>query len=180
MEIIWEILKITIPLIAVMITAYFTLKIAVAKQPEKKVEEKKTDEPRIEKTNQQVKEVTMIRLQAYERLILFLERINPENMVMRMNKEALLASELHKELLLTIRTEFEHNVAQQLYISHQGWQLVVRAKNEVIKMINLAKQEMGDDENNITLSKKIIVASGNSDILLKTKMLLKDEAQKLF
>jgi hypothetical protein len=101
-------------------------------------------------------------------------------MVMRMNKEALLASELHKELLLTIRTEFEHNVAQQLYISHQAWQLVVRAKNEVIKMINLAKQEMATDENNITLSKKIIVASGNSDILLKTKLLLKDEAQKLF
>ena len=41
-------------------------------------------------------------------------------------------------MLQNIREEFEHNLAQQLYVSEKTWQLITTAREELIKQINLA------------------------------------------
>jgi len=83
------------------------------------------------------KETIPIRMQAYERLILFLERIHPDRLVMRINKPGLSGRDLHLEMLRTIRKEYEHNLAQQLYVSEEAWKLVAFAKEEIVKIINI-------------------------------------------
>ena len=60
------------------------------------------------------KEMMPLRLQAYERLTLFLERISPNNLLGRVYQPGLSVREFHLELLSNIRSEFEHNITQQL------------------------------------------------------------------
>lgn len=79
-----------------------------------------------------------LRLQAYERIVLFLERIAPNNLIIRVNRPELNAYQLQSALIKTIREEFEYNLSQQLYISSKAWEMVNNAKEETIKLINVA------------------------------------------
>src|SRR6186713_1948779 len=63
------------------------------------------------------KETIQLRLQAYERLLLYLERISPNSILPRLHRSGMTAGQLQTELIVTIRTEFEHNYSQQLYVS---------------------------------------------------------------
>jgi hypothetical protein len=81
------------------------------------------------------KTVTPIRLQAYERVALFLERINPNSLVMRMHKPGMSARQLQSDLLQIVRAEFEHNMAQQIYMSPAAWKAIRAAKEETIKIL---------------------------------------------
>ena len=58
-----------------------------------------------------------LRLQAIERLVLFLERISPDSILTRVHRGGITAGQLHSDLLATIRAEFEHNLSQQIYVS---------------------------------------------------------------
>src|SRR6202046_1902859 len=62
-----------------------------------------------------------LRLQAYERLVLFIERINPANMLIRMNATSYSAHELYSLIVEDIRSEFQHNITQQIYVSSRAW-----------------------------------------------------------
>ncbi len=77
-----------------------------------------------------------IRLQAYERLVLFLERISPSNLIMRVNKPGMTATQLKSELISTINDEYTHNLSQQIYVSIQSWTLLKAVKEELINVIN--------------------------------------------
>ena len=102
------------------------------------------------------KMITPIRLQAYERLVLFLERISPESLLMRVDYMKINNKQLHSELLQTIRAEYEHNLSQQIYVSPDVWDHVKNAKNYTISLINNAAGEMGEREPAIELSRKIL------------------------
>ena len=78
-------------------------------------------------------EVLPNRLQAYERIALYLDRITIENMAIREQITVSTAKELHNAMVNSVRMEFEHNVAMQIYISEASWQRVLRAKQEVMK-----------------------------------------------
>lgn len=79
-----------------------------------------------------------IRLQAYERLALFLERISPGQILFRVKAKAE-ESELYASLLIAnIEQEFEHNLAQQIYVSGECWDYVKTAKNATISLIRKA------------------------------------------
>jgi len=69
-------------------------------------------------------------LQAYERLILLMERITPDNLIMRIDSTGMNTNEFHLELLSNIRAEFDHNISQQLYVSDLVWQDVYNAKKK--------------------------------------------------
>jgi len=76
-----------------------------------------------------------IRLQAYERMTLYLERINPSKLLLRItsinnDKEAYVLS-----IINTIEQEFEHNLAQQIYISEKCWSIIITSKNATIQLI---------------------------------------------
>jgi hypothetical protein len=94
-------------------------------------------------------------MQAYERMALFLERINPESLVLRFNKPDMTAGQLQAELLASIRTEYEHNVAQQVYISIESWELIKTAKSNVVGLINSAADQLKKDATSLSLSQKI-------------------------
>lgn len=89
------------------------------------------------------KQLTPVRLRAYERMALFIERINPNSLLMRQNLgDNVSAAALHRELLTQIRQEWEHNAAQQIYISDESWNMVVNAKESIIELINSSMAEL--------------------------------------
>ncbi|MCK9421206.1 MAG: hypothetical protein M0Q38_01260 [Bacteroidales bacterium] len=85
-----------------------------------------------------------LKLQAYERFVLFLERIHPSNLVMRLNNPDLTSGQLQSLLVRTIREEFEYNLSQQLYVSTHTWELIKNAKEEMVALINKAFAKTGD------------------------------------
>lgn len=86
--------------------------------------------------NEVLKVVTPIRLQAYERLILFLERMNPNNLVLRCYEPGMQVKLLKDVMVQNIRDEFDHNLSQQLYVSAETWEYIRNAKEDMISLIN--------------------------------------------
>lgn len=82
------------------------------------------------------KVVTPIQLQAYERLVLFLERIEPNNLVLRCYQPTMDTRLLRDVMIQNIRDEYEHNLSQQLYITSQAWILIKNAKEDMINLLN--------------------------------------------
>lgn len=99
------------------------------------------------------------RLQAYERMCLFMERIAPQNMLLRLNTPGISAREFHRMLLDEIRNEYNHNVSQQVYMSEAVWNLVKNAKEDLVIQINDASQQMLPEATSIDLAKKIFELS---------------------
>jgi hypothetical protein len=116
------------------------------------------DRRRQEIVLQNNKTVTPIRLQAYERVTLFLERISLEALVVRVNSPGMTASQLHTALLTAIRSEFEHNLSQQIYMSPESWEVVKNAKSNTIRIINTEAGSMPSDATALALSKKLLEA----------------------
>jgi hypothetical protein len=122
------------------------------------------------------------RLEAYQRAILLMERIHPNSLVMRLHNPALPARALQMEFIKSIREEFDHNVAQQLFISPQGWQMVKNSKEETIKIINIAGNQMLATSNGMDLSAKIfelVTEIGQLPTEITVEY-LKTELQELF
>nr|WP_321409679.1 hypothetical protein [uncultured Carboxylicivirga sp.] len=107
------------------------------------------------------KEVLPLRIQAYERLIILLERINPETMILREQKQGLTNLQLHALLLKNIRSEFEHNLAMQIYLPAKTWDLITKSRDEVIKLINTCSGEVKPEAPSIELSQKILERNSN-------------------
>lgn len=97
-----------------------------------------------------------LRLQAYERVVLFLERINPANMLLRLHVSGISAREMHGLILADIRAEYEHNVTQQLYLSPTAWSTVQKVKEETLSIINAAYRQMPAEASGAELSKTIL------------------------
>src|SRR5690606_18732338 len=93
-----------------------------------------------------------LRLQAYERLTLFIERINPTNMLVRVHVSGTTVRELQQFLVDEIRTEHQHNITQQLYVSAQAWAVVSRIKEDSIGMINSAASGLSPEASSVELS----------------------------
>ena len=96
------------------------------------------------------------RMEAYQRAILYMERINPAALVMRMNQQNLNAVLFQSMLLKAIRDEYDHNVGQQMFISHASWNLLKNAKEETAKLINIAASQLTADATSNELSTVII------------------------
>src|SRR5690554_2096991 len=122
------------------------------------------------------------RMEAYQRIVLLLERINPQSLIMRFHDSKKSAIMLQTELLSNIRSEFDHNVAQQIFISTSAWEMVKKSKEETIKIINVAAQSLDEKANSTELSNKVFEIIGELDELPTeiTIKLLKEELQRLF
>ena len=133
MDTLGEILKITLPAVIVLITAYLVIRNMLKDERSRRQQEI---------TFQTVKLITPVRLQAYERVILFLERIAPESLLLRISNPEMNARQLHTVLLTTVRTEFEHNLSQQIYMTNDAWEMVRNAKNTVVRIINKVASDL--------------------------------------
>lgn len=81
------------------------------------------------------KDMLPLRLQAFERMTLFLERINPGKLLIRISPNSEDKNDYENLLISTIEQEFEHNLTQQIYLSDECWNVIVSAKNATIQMI---------------------------------------------
>jgi hypothetical protein len=114
------------------------------------------DKRRQEIILQNSRTVTPIKLQAYERIVLFLERISLESLLVRVSTSDMKATQLHTALLSTIRSEFEHNLSQQIYMSPQAWEVVRNARSNMIKIINSEAEQMPVNAPAMVLSKQLL------------------------
>jgi hypothetical protein len=146
MEDFFDILKIILPAGIVFITAYYLVKKFLDEDINKKNLELKL----------KTKSTTLpIRLQAFERITLFLERINPNSMIMRANRK-LPSSIIQAELLKIVRSEFEHNLAQQIYMKKKTWDAVVKAKEETIKLINITSTKVKPESSGMEFAQTLL------------------------
>jgi hypothetical protein len=122
-----EILKYTLPAIVVLIATYSIVNKFLVNDFQRK-------QLAIFKENSKI---TMpMRMQAYERLILFVERMNVQSMTNRFYVADSTVVELQLAMTQSIRTEWEYNLSQQLYVSNEVWQTIATAKEQEIAMIN--------------------------------------------
>jgi hypothetical protein len=110
-------------------------------------------------------------------MILFLERINPPNLLKRTVKPGMKAGTLQSLLLSTIREEYEHNMSQQLYISNDSWELIKSAKEEVVSLVNLTASKVKAEEEAAALAGKILTDGfhGSANPVEKAMQSLKKE-----
>lgn len=125
----YDLLKIILPALIVAGAIYFLFKEFLEKEQQRRL---------IELRLESSKTTLPLRLQAYERIVLFLERISPNNILVRLNSAGISAPEFHRQLQQEIRAEYEHNLSQQLYLSADAWTMVREAKENVLTMVNRA------------------------------------------
>ena len=120
-----------------------------------------------------LKMTTPLKIQACERLLLFLERSQLPALVKRVYTPGLSKEQLHLGLLQNVEDEFEHNIAQQLYVSSEVWEAVRQAKEELVGQINATfdKTEAGTDT---ALVAQALVAMPNPFVEQAVAMLKKE------
>jgi hypothetical protein len=173
MDAVIEFGKILLPASLVLYAAYLMVRSQIQKE---------VDLKRMEIRGAGIQAVLPVRLQAYERMTLFLERISPQNLLVRLNDSSLPARDFHQLLLQEIRNEFNHNVSQQVYMSHEVWEMIRNAKEDLILSINEAAGEVPVDSPSIELSKKVFEKIMNKpvDLISHAIVELKKEIQRSF
>jgi hypothetical protein len=101
------------------------------------------------------KEVFPIRLQAYERMVLFLERISPSKLLIRTNPTSSNKEAYEALLIANIEQEFEHNLSQQIYVTDECWQIIIAAKNATIQLIR--KSNMSEKTDSADKLREVIL-----------------------
>jgi predicted DNA-binding protein (UPF0251 family) len=173
MDALIEFVKILVPASIVLYGAYLLVRMFIQKEINLK---------RLDVRNKSIETVLPSRLQAYERMALFLERISPQNLLVRLSTTGMTSKEFHQLLLSEIRNEYNHNVAQQVYISEDVWNLIKNAKEDLILSINDAAGEMSMESSSLDLSRKIFEKSINKtvDPIAHALTELKKEIQQIF
>ena len=126
------------------------------------------------------KEMVPLRMKAYERLALLLERMQPTNLLLRLQKPNMKSSTLHSLLLKTIRSEYDHNISQQVYVSDALWKLVNQAKDQLIRTINQNITSVSPESDATELGRLIIEATLDQQkwVIDEALSLLKEELRK--
>lgn len=118
-----------------------------------------------------------LKFQAYERLAMFLERITPENLLMRINKPGINARELQQLCIINIKKEFDHNLSQQVYVSVDTWLHIKSAKNKIEKLINEVGSELTPKDNGMKFSTELLstyLKSPEDPVESAKRMLIKE------
>ena len=150
-----DVLILTIPIAGILVATYLLLQY---------FHNKSTYEKGKEIDIQKTKTFFPLQIQAYERVILFLERIDPNNMIIRTHKNGMNAITLHKELLKIVREEYTHNMSQTNLYSPKSWKTVLNAKDETIQILNIAVNNLSADSSGLDLSAKIFESIASKKI----------------
>jgi hypothetical protein len=128
------------------------------------------------------KETLPLRLQAYERLLLFIDRTNPVNLLLRLNNQSFSAGELHYLVLAELKNEYQHNVTQQLYVSAASWEITKRVKNDTISLVNNAVKALPAEASGMEFSRLILeqISRLEDSPYEVAAALIRDEASQLF
>lgn len=146
MAVLGDLIKLFIPAALVLYGMYLTVKLLLQREADRHHNEVK---------QRYTETVVPIRLQAYERMVLFLERISPNHLLLRIGGQADTALDLQQLLLREIRDEYNHNLSQQVYMSQPVWEQIQSAMNDVATLINQASGDVRPDAPALDLSKRI-------------------------
>lgn len=173
MELAADLLKLLIPASLVLYGMYLTVRLLLQRDSERL---------RQEERNHYTDAVVPIRLQAYERIILFLERISPNNLLVRLGGTTTNALDFQQRLLSDIRDEYNHNLSQQIYMSQPVWSQVQQAMNDTVTIINQAAAGIQPDAPPIELSKRIFerIIQHDQQPTSKAIRAVKEEIQAVF
>jgi len=173
MEPFLDLVKILVPASVVLYAVYLIVRSFIARELELK---------KLEIRSRSIETVLPSRLQAYERMTLFLERTSPQNLLVRLNTPGLSARDFHRMLLEEIRNEYNHNVSQQVYIGEGVWSLIKNAKEDLTLQINEAASQVPHDASSIELAKRIfeLALGKNVDPIGHALSELKREIQQTF
>lgn len=178
MESILEVLKYVVPSLVTLGGVYFIIQLFINDE-----NARRNQETNKKLLYEQRKISQPIRLQAYERIIVFLERIHPFSLIQRVYQPNMLLTEFQLELVKTIRVEYEYNLSQQMYLNNDAWQMVTTAKEETIKLINMFASQMQDDTDGAELSKAIFnyYMQTNKEVPVQIAInFVKDDVKSLF
>lgn len=133
LELLMDLLKITVPAVVVAVTVakiisgYF-----------KNIKESNDQEIKLK-----TREISLpLRFQAFERLVLLMERVSINNLLLRLSSSGMTVGDYTFELVHNINQEFEHNLSQQLYVSNAAWEKVKVAKDSMIMIVNNCAQSL--------------------------------------
>lgn len=128
-------------------------------------------------------EALKLRLQAYERLTLYAERAGLKNLVSRTSVENFgeSAASMHSNLLDNLKSEYEYNVSQQVYVSKEVWTALTKLKDQNIYIINQLAATLPHTASSMDLSKVILEYSMTNNAELNNIVLdaLRYEAKKV-
>ena len=167
-----EILKYCIPALIVLLATWIVMyKLFQNEQQKREWELKKAAQ----------KEISPIRLRAYERLALVLERTQPEHLLMDLDVSQFTVPQLQQRLLQTIRLEFDHNISQQIYVSEQVWDKIVAARGQMLAFVSAMAMQLPPDSTSLDYAKTLLTAySTNGETANETALhALKEEAARL-
>ena len=116
---------------------------------------------KIDERRETLKVVTPIRLQAYERMALFLERISPDSLVLRCYQPGMDLKLLQGVMTKNIRDEWEHNLSQQVYLSADLWTRIREAKDEMVNLVNSAAVSLADTTDPTRLAASIFASAAD-------------------
>jgi hypothetical protein len=127
------------------------------------------------------KEISPLRMRAYERLSLLLERTTPEHMLLELNLGEMTILQVQQHLMRTIRMEYDHNLSQQIYVSNQVWDAIIASRDQMVAFINTMAQQMPPESTALDYAKVLITAySSNGQTANDQAMqLLRTEARSL-
>jgi hypothetical protein len=126
--------------------------------------------------------VLPLQLQAYERLVLLIERINLQNLIGRVFQPGMSATDMQMGLVHTVRAEFDHNVSQQIYVTATAWEAVKTLKEQTITLINQAASQLPPESTAMDLNKRLleVFMQAESSPAEMTAQIVNAEAKKLF
>lgn len=146
MEIVSDLLKILIPSSLVLVGMFLVVKNLVSKE---------LDINKLQLREKGIEITLPLRLQAAERLCLFLERTSLNNLIIRVNEPGITAGQLHQKILGELRNEFNHNLSQQVYVSPKVWSLVQKSVQDITTLVNKAKEGIDPNAKSMDLAKAI-------------------------
>lgn len=149
-----DILKIVLPALIVLLTAYLMINKLLRNEESRRNYELKKNS---------LSTITPIRLRAYERLILVLERTTPSNLILNVAKPGMTNMQLHAELLATLRQEFSHNLSQQVYVSDEIWNYIRGTQESLLQLVNTCASKCNPNESASALAELIIQVYGSSE-----------------
>jgi len=167
-----EILKYCLPALCVLLATWLVMHKFYKSEQEKRLWE-------LKRLSQ--KEISPLRMRAYERLSLLLERTTPEHMLLELNLGEMTILQVQQQLMRTIRLEYDHNTSQQIYVSDEVWMLIIDARNQMVAFVNSMAQQMPPESTALDYAKVLITAySANGKTANEQAMqALRDEARSL-
>lgn len=168
-----EVLSIFVPIVMLAVTLWVVTRYYLKTEKEKLIVS-------IGLKNKEI--ITPIRLQAYERLVLLLERMDSAQSIIRNAQLGQTVSQLQQSLITNIREEFDHNLSQQLYISNEAWSKIRVAREAAITRLNEAAAGLTPDAPATELAQLMFQgdAENASSEIREALNFLKNEAYMLF